>query len=107
MNRPVSIYIHVPFCASKCVYCDFASYPDRNADWKAYFDALIAEIYSWREELERCEIQTVFFGGGTPTLVNAEYILRSMDLSSRSSSACAPSDSRFTPALQYCLSFRD
>ena len=45
MNRPVSIYIHVPFCASKCVYCDFASYPDRNADWKAYFDALIAEIY--------------------------------------------------------------
>ncbi|MDY3027537.1 MAG: radical SAM family heme chaperone HemW [Candidatus Faecivicinus sp.] len=79
MNRPVSIYIHVPFCASKCVYCDFASYPDRNADWKAYFDALIAEIYSWREELERCEIQTVFFGGGTPTLVNAEYILRSLD----------------------------
>ena len=79
MNRPVSIYIHVPFCASKCAYCDFASYPGRNADWKAYFDALIAEINSWREELERCEIQTVFFGGGTPTLVNAEYILRSLD----------------------------
>lgn len=79
MNRPVSIYIHVPFCASKCAYCDFASYPGRNADWKTYFDALIAEINSWREELERCEIQTVFFGGGTPTLVNAEYILRSLD----------------------------
>ena len=79
MNRPISIYIHVPFCASKCAYCDFASYPGRNADWKAYFDALIAEINSWREELERCEIQTVFFGGGTPTLVNAEYILRSLD----------------------------
>lgn len=79
MNRPISIYIHVPFCASKCAYCDFASYPGRNADWKMYFDALIAEIYSWREELERCEIQTVFFGGGTPTLVNAEYILRSLD----------------------------
>ena len=79
MNRSVSIYIHVPFCASKCAYCDFASYPGRSAEWKTYFNALISEIYSWHEELERCEIQTVFFGGGTPTLVNAEYILRALD----------------------------
>lgn len=79
MSRAISIYIHVPFCASKCAYCDFASYPGRNADWEAYFNALNSEIYSYREQLKGCEIQTVFFGGGTPTLVNAEYILGAMD----------------------------
>ena len=69
MNAPISIYIHVPFCAAKCAYCDFASFPNRLRDADAYFDKLNAEIESWSDTLKNCEIQTVFFGGGTPTIV--------------------------------------
>lgn len=78
MNAPISIYIHVPFCAAKCAYCDFASFPNRLRDADAYFDALNAEIESWSDTLKNCEIQTVFFGGGTPTIVNPECIVRTL-----------------------------
>ena len=45
-HSSLSLYFHVPFCLSKCAYCDFASYPGREGDWRRYFEAL------WRE-LER------------------------------------------------------
>ena len=71
---PLSLYVHIPFCASKCAYCDFASFPDREGDWRRYFEALWGELDGWREALAGHEVATVFFGGGTPTLVDAEYI---------------------------------
>lgn len=72
--NPLSIYIHIPFCASKCAYCDFASYPGRSGDWRRYFEALWREMEGWRDALEGYEAVTLFLGGGTPTLVPAEYI---------------------------------
>ena len=74
MPKPLSLYIHVPFCASKCAYCDFASFPGREGEWGQYFEALWGEMEGWKDGLSGCEIATVFFGGGTPTLVDAGYI---------------------------------
>ena len=76
---PLSLYFHVPFCASKCAYCDFASFPGREGDWRGYFEALWGEMDGWRERLAGYGIVTAFFGGGTPTLVPAEYIRETLD----------------------------
>ena len=72
--KPLSLYIHVPFCRSKCAYCDFASFPGKEGEWGWYFEALWAEMAGWKDGLSGREIATVFFGGGTPTLVDAGYI---------------------------------
>lgn len=78
-KRPLAIYIHVPFCARKCVYCDFASYAGREAAWEQYFEALHGEIDAWGEELRTREVRSVFFGGGTPSLVPAELICGALE----------------------------
>jgi len=71
------IYIHIPFCARKCVYCDFLSAPQPDAAQAAYFDALIREIrLTAREAADDGPFATVFFGGGTPGLVPAGQIAR-------------------------------
>lgn len=70
----LSLYFHIPFCASKCAYCDFASYPGREDDWARYFHALWEEMDGWRDGLRGRRIATAFFGGGTPTLVPPEWI---------------------------------
>lgn len=70
-----SLYIHVPFCAKKCAYCDFTSYPDCEGQWAAYFAALEDEIRAWTAKVGR-RFDTAFIGGGTPSLVSAEYIAR-------------------------------
>lgn len=70
--KPLSIYIHIPFCQSKCAYCDFVSFPGRQDAWEAYFAALSQEI----AEASDADylVKTVFFGGGTPSLVPPEWI---------------------------------
>ena len=82
-HSSLSLYIHVPFCASKCAYCDFASFPNREGDWGRYFQALWDEIDGWGPELKGYEAATVFIGGGTPTLVPAEYIAETLDRARR------------------------
>ena len=77
--KPLSLYIHIPFCAAKCAYCDFASFPNREGDWARYFEALWDELESWRERLSGREIATAFIGGGTPTLVPAEFIAETLE----------------------------
>ena len=71
-RKPLSLYIHIPFCKSKCAYCDFASFPGREAMWEAYFAALCGEIRAAGDDIHR--VETVFFGGGTPSLVPETYI---------------------------------
>ena len=84
-HSSLSIYIHVPFCAKKCAYCDFASFSGREADWGRYFDEIMAEIRLWSEMTdfgllsEKYRIKTLFIGGGTPTLVDAGYIEKTID----------------------------
>ena len=70
-----ALYIHIPFCAQKCAYCDFASWAGRDAAREAYFAALESELDGWIARTGN-EFSTVFIGGGTPSLVEPEYIVR-------------------------------
>ncbi|HEX6989766.1 MAG TPA: radical SAM family heme chaperone HemW [Bacillota bacterium] len=65
------LYVHIPFCARKCHYCDFTAYHHRPARASRYIDDLIAEIglYAHEETLASVTFRTVFFGGGTPSLL--------------------------------------
>ncbi len=65
----MQIYIHVPFCARKCAYCSFHSWEPSLEDPLVYVDALLQEITLWGERLGNIPVETVFFGGGTPSLL--------------------------------------
>ena len=68
----LGIYVHIPFCVRKCAYCDFASYANRMEDMPRYVEALCAEIRARAKETGRLTADTVFFGGGTPSLLSPE-----------------------------------
>ena len=73
--RTAGIYIHIPFCEKKCGYCDFNAYSGYRDGTKArYVDALCREIAARAEPAAR--VPTVFFGGGTPTQIPAEDLVR-------------------------------
>jgi putative oxygen-independent coproporphyrinogen III oxidase len=63
------VYVHIPFCAHRCHYCDFNTYEGQEQIHGAYVDALVAGIERFAPELEWPEATSVFFGGGTPTLL--------------------------------------
>jgi len=72
---PLSLYIHVPWCARKCPYCDFNSHEARGALPEArYVAALIADLEQALPEVWGRRVYTVFFGGGTPSLFSAQAI---------------------------------
>jgi oxygen-independent coproporphyrinogen III oxidase len=83
--QPFSLYLHIPYCDSKCPYCDFNSYAVKRWPEREYRDALTAEMASyadlapWRDGT----IQTVFFGGGTPSLFAPESIAALLDAAFR------------------------
>ncbi|MDD3173130.1 MAG: radical SAM family heme chaperone HemW [Herbinix sp.] len=76
--RDLGLYIHIPFCAKKCDYCDFLSAPASQETINEYFDAMLTEIESYSTSLKDYIVPTIFFGGGTPSLVDAVYIERMM-----------------------------
>ncbi len=71
-TAPRHLYLHVPYCAAKCPYCDFNSIAGRDAEHAAYVDALLAEV----RRLPRGPYDTVFIGGGTPTLLGVALLAR-------------------------------
>ncbi len=73
-ERQLELYIHVPFCISKCFYCDFLSAPSEDAVKKQYFEALKKEIRSYEGKTAGYRVSSVFIGGGTPSCVDAGYI---------------------------------
>ncbi len=66
-NTGISLYVHVPFCQTKCPYCDFNTYQGIEGLMSPYLDALLAEITAWGRALGHPPINTIFFGGGTPS----------------------------------------
>ena len=71
----IGLYVHTPFCISKCKYCDFASFPSVGSiERDAYVDKLVLEIESYVGE--KREVDSIFFGGGTPSLLTAQQIKR-------------------------------
>ncbi len=75
-QRHLSVYVHLPFCARKCHYCDFNSRPAPPADRARYLDALHREIDRRAEMLGGSHVPTIFFGGGTPTIYEARELVR-------------------------------
>lgn len=78
--KSLSIYIHIPFCIKKCFYCDFLSAPAQEDTKKKYVDRLLAEIESEAEKYKDYEVVSVFFGGGTPSVLKTEDTKRIMEL---------------------------
>lgn len=76
-KRDLSIYVHIPFCKSKCVYCDFLSFGGYGySEHRAYADALCREIAAWQAVSEDYVVTSIFLGGGTPSYVEKELIDR-------------------------------
>ena len=69
------IYVHVPFCKSKCTYCDFASYPKEIGKAESYFACLYRELRGQGLKYKDKVFDTVYVGGGTPSVVPASYIV--------------------------------
>ncbi|MEG2484121.1 MAG: radical SAM family heme chaperone HemW [Clostridia bacterium] len=81
----IGVYVHIPFCESKCFYCDFNSVAcnklqDEKALIKKYFDSLIKEIISAAEMLAAYNISTIYIGGGTPSYVSEKYIVEILNI---------------------------
>ncbi len=72
--KEIGIYIHIPFCLSKCFYCDFVSYSGREDMIEKYVYALCNEIIQNAEVLGEYKVTTVYIGGGTPSFIDAKYI---------------------------------
>ena len=88
-TRPFGVYVHVPFCASRCGYCDFNTYvPGRGADPDGFADAVLAEWALARRVLGGAPAATtVFVGGGTPTLLPVGELARLLDAIPRAAGA--------------------
>lgn len=70
------LYIHIPFCYSKCAYCDFYSFPADETLKEEYINALINQLRLWGTELKDKKFDTVYIGGGTPTALNSDLLHR-------------------------------
>ena len=77
---PLSLYVHIPWCVRKCPYCDFNSHEARGpAPEREYVDALLADLAQDAPWVAGRHIQTVFFGGGTPSLFAPDSIARILE----------------------------
>ena len=72
----MSLYVHIPFCRSKCAYCDFCSFAADESTIARYIDSLTQEIALAAARFQDAEIETVYFGGGTPSIVPAKLMQR-------------------------------
>jgi len=76
--KDLSLYIHIPFCVRKCHYCDFLSAPCDENTRQNYVEALCREITQRAEDFKDKKVDTIFFGGGTPSILSIEQITRIM-----------------------------
>ncbi len=77
--KPLELYLHIPFCVRKCRYCDFLSGPADTGTQDRYMEALLAELKGRSRECAEYEVDTIFIGGGTPSVVKPEWIQKVMD----------------------------
>lgn len=80
MKKKLGLYIHIPFCRSKCLYCDFCSFPRAAAETVArYAAALREDLLRRAEQCRDYTVDTVYFGGGTPTMLPARELISILD----------------------------
>ncbi len=73
--KKLGLYIHIPFCASKCLYCDFPTLPYQEKRFDEYFKYLFKEIELFSEKLTFYELDSIYLGGGTPNYVPSKKII--------------------------------
>jgi oxygen-independent coproporphyrinogen-3 oxidase len=78
MDR-AALYLHIPFCARKCAYCDFVSYAGRADRMRPYTDALVRELAGWSRAFPGLEVPTIYIGGGTPSLLPDGCVARILE----------------------------
>ena len=76
MPAPLGLYIHIPFCKSKCVYCDFYSLPRSESRMDDYTDALCAHLAETAPFAAGHLVDTVYFGGGTPSYLGTKRLVK-------------------------------
>src|SRR3546814_4488597 len=74
MAEPLALYVHWPFCVSKCPYCDFNSHVREHVDQSVWRDALLADLRHEADLLPGRAVGSIFFGGGTPSLMPPETV---------------------------------
>ena len=77
--QPLELYIHIPFCVKKCAYCDFLSGPAGEKEKEEYVKMLVDEIRNCPDTVQNYRVISIFFGGGTQSLLTGEQIGRLMD----------------------------
>ena len=78
--KSLGLYIHIPFCRSKCLYCDFCSLPNRSAkDHEAYVNALCRDLSTRAAACREHTVDTVYLGGGTPTHLSPTLLVRILE----------------------------
>ncbi len=80
--RAIGLYIHIPFCDVKCPYCDFYSLPASDESMDRYTDVICAQLARWGESLAAAA-DTLYFGGGTPSLLGGRRLARMIDAARR------------------------
>ncbi|MGI6031095.1 MAG: radical SAM family heme chaperone HemW [Eubacteriales bacterium] len=73
-SKKLGLYIHLPFCESKCYYCDFVSYADKEALQGQYVEALLKQMVEYAPYAADYQVDSVYIGGGTPTCVRKELL---------------------------------
>ena len=73
-GEPLGLYVHIPFCEKKCPYCDFNTYAKLDDLFQRYVDALCVELAGWAQRVDGRPVQTIFLGGGTPTLLSVAQL---------------------------------
>ena len=79
INKPISIYVHWPFCLSKCPYCDFNSHIFAEIDDNAWQQAYLTELDYFSSYIQNKQIKSIFFGGGTPSLMSPKIVAAIID----------------------------
>ena len=78
-KKDLELYIHIPFCVKKCDYCDFLSFPAEEKMQEDYVEALLKELVFYGTKYKDRRITTIFIGGGTPSWLRADRILKIME----------------------------
>lgn len=73
-KKPLGLYVHIPFCIKKCRYCDFLSAPADDSVKKQYVEALCKEIKNYKELTKEYALATIYFGGGTPSVLEVSLL---------------------------------
>ncbi len=83
MEQPIGLYLHIPFCKGKCPYCDFYSFVPDDSTMDAYTEALCRSLHTWKDRLPDTVADTLYLGGGTPSLLGADRLKKVLSAAQR------------------------